>query len=223
MRSRLRAEIVVVVDSPTIRPRRPSCACAKNTSAAPGRQRVRPRAGERDPLGNRPRRGADRRRDHGRRLRRSAADRRARAPGRPRGGRRRGLALHGRRPAGGRARFKTFLSRTAGQTLRLFAQRRAPAMRRTRSRRTGARSSRRSASTAAHGFEIGLELTAKARRLRLPVAEIPTIWLDRTAGSSQFRLASWIPKYLRWYRFAFGPRLTVAQLRGALRARPPER
>ncbi len=29
------------------------------------------------------------------------------------------------------------------------------------------------------GFEIGLELTAKARRLRRPVAEIPTIWLDR--------------------------------------------
>ena len=33
-----------------------------------------------------------------------------------------------------------------------------------------------------NGFEIGLELTAKARRLRLPVAEIPTIWLDRTAA-----------------------------------------
>ena len=32
------------------------------------------------------------------------------------------------------------------------------------------------------GFEIGLELTAKARRLRLPVAELPTIWLDRTVG-----------------------------------------
>ncbi len=32
------------------------------------------------------------------------------------------------------------------------------------------------------GFEIGIELTAKARRLRLPVAEIPTIWLDRQAG-----------------------------------------
>ena len=55
------------------------------------------------------------------------------------------------------------------------------------------------------GFEIGLELTAKARRLRLPVAEIPTIWLDRTAGESNFKLAQWIPQYLRWYRFAFGP------------------
>ncbi len=40
------------------------------------------------------------------------------------------------------------------------------------------------------GFEIGLELTAKARRLRRPVAEVPTIWLDRTVGESNFELAT---------------------------------
>lgn len=61
------------------------------------------------------------------------------------------------------------------------------------------------------GFEIGLELTAKARRMRLPVAEIPTIWLDREAGVSKFKLAKWLPKYLRWYRFAYGPKLDVAR------------
>ena len=63
------------------------------------------------------------------------------------------------------------------------------------------------------GFEIGIELTAKARRLRLPVAEIPTIWLDRQAGVSNFKVAEWVPGYLRWYRFAFGPRLTADQVR----------
>jgi dolichol-phosphate mannosyltransferase len=63
------------------------------------------------------------------------------------------------------------------------------------------------------GFEIGIELTAKARRMRMPVAEIPTIWLDRAAGVSNFRVAKWIPGYLRWYRFAFGPRLTAEQVR----------
>lgn len=63
------------------------------------------------------------------------------------------------------------------------------------------------------GFEIGLELTAKARRLRRPVAELPTIWLDRTIGESSFDMRSWIPKYLRWYRFAYGPQLTVEQVR----------
>ncbi len=63
------------------------------------------------------------------------------------------------------------------------------------------------------GFEIGIELTAKAKRMRLPVAEIPTIWLDRQAGISNFKVARWIPKYLRWYRFAFGSRLSAEQVR----------
>lgn len=63
------------------------------------------------------------------------------------------------------------------------------------------------------GFEVGLELVAKARRLRRPVAEVPTIWLDRTFGVSNFKMAKWLPAYLRWYRFAFGPRLEVEQVR----------
>ena len=62
------------------------------------------------------------------------------------------------------------------------------------------------------GFEIGLELTAKARRLRLPVAEVPTIWLDRTAGRSNFYLRKWLPEYLRWYRYAFGPQLSNSEM-----------
>jgi dolichol-phosphate mannosyltransferase len=63
------------------------------------------------------------------------------------------------------------------------------------------------------GFEIGLELTVKAKRLGLPVAEIPTIWLDRQAGVSNFKVAKWIPSYLRWYKFAFGPHLSAEQIR----------
>ena len=42
--------------------------------------------------------------------------------------------------------------------------------------------------------------------------EIPTIWLDRTEGASNFKVLKWLPKYLRWYRFAFGGRLTLDQL-----------
>jgi glycosyltransferase involved in cell wall biosynthesis len=38
------------------------------------------------------------------------------------------------------------------------------------------------------GFEVGLELVAKARRLRLPVAELPTIWLERRGGVSHFKM-----------------------------------
>ncbi|MEX2322697.1 MAG: glycosyltransferase family 2 protein [Acidimicrobiia bacterium] len=61
-----------------------------------------------------------------------------------------------------------------------------------------------------HGFEMGLELVAKARRWRLPIAEIPTSWEDRSAGESNFRLWAWMPRYLRWYVHAFGPRVRRA-------------
>jgi glycosyltransferase involved in cell wall biosynthesis len=56
------------------------------------------------------------------------------------------------------------------------------------------------------GFELGLELVAKARRARLPIAEIPTIWLDRAFGVSTFKLSQWLPRYLHWYVHAFGPK-----------------
>jgi glycosyltransferase involved in cell wall biosynthesis len=63
------------------------------------------------------------------------------------------------------------------------------------------------------GFEIGIELVAKARRARLPVAELPTIWLERHEGMSSFKLITWLPHYLRWWRFAFGPRLEIDDIR----------
>jgi dolichol-phosphate mannosyltransferase len=108
--------------------------------------------------------------------------------------------------------LKGLMSATAGRSLRLLA-------------RVGTRdatNSFKAYSTAfvravgidsRDGFEIGIELTAKAKRLGLPIAEIPTIWLDRQEGLSNFRVAAWLPKYLRWYRFAFGRRLTLDELR----------
>ena len=63
------------------------------------------------------------------------------------------------------------------------------------------------------GFAVGIELTAKARRLRLPVAEIPTTWRERRQGRSRFRLAAWLPGYARWYLFCFGRRLSAGELR----------
>jgi glycosyltransferase involved in cell wall biosynthesis len=67
------------------------------------------------------------------------------------------------------------------------------------------------------GFALGIELVAKARRLRRPVAEIPTIWLERASGRSSFQMLRWVPRYLEWYRFAFGPPLTLEQLRARRR------
>jgi glycosyltransferase involved in cell wall biosynthesis len=113
--------------------------------------------------------------------------------------------------------FKSLLSKTAGRSLGAFG-------------RVGTRDATNSFKAfstefirevgidSRSGFEIGLELTAKARRLRRPVAEVPTIWLDRTMGESNFQLAAWIPRYLRWYRFAFGPPLTKEQVAAAAAA-----
>ncbi len=74
--------------------------------------------------------------------------------------------------------------------------------------------------SSSHGFEVALEVVAKARRLRRPVTEVPTIWLDRTQGESRFQTARWLPVYLRWFFFAFGRRLTVEQVRVASAAEP---
>lgn len=59
-----------------------------------------------------------------------------------------------------------------------------------------------------NGFELGLELTVKARRLRKPVAEIPTTWIDRSFGESNFKIWKWLPFYLHWFVYAFGPKLS---------------
>jgi glycosyltransferase involved in cell wall biosynthesis len=54
----------------------------------------------------------------------------------------------------------------------------------------------------AAGFSLGLELTVKACFSGRRVEEIPATWRDRTAGESRFRLAAWLPLYLRWYLWA---------------------
>lgn len=49
------------------------------------------------------------------------------------------------------------------------------------------------------GFTIGLELTVKAHIRGYRVDEVPSSWSDRSAGESRFRLAKWLPAYLRWF------------------------
>lgn len=58
------------------------------------------------------------------------------------------------------------------------------------------------------GFEVGIELIAKAHRQNHMVAEVPTIWIDRTVGESNFQLRRWLPQYLKWFLYAFGVRVT---------------
>ena len=98
---------------------------------------------------------------------------------------------------------KSLLSRAAGKTLNLF-------------RRVGTNDSTNSFKAynskflkdvgieSLHGFEIAIELVAKAKRYNLPVAEVPTIWLERSYGKSSFKMWRWLPRYLKWYLYAFG-------------------
>jgi dolichol-phosphate mannosyltransferase len=119
--------------------------------------------------------------------------------------------MPGGRQLGG-PRLKTALSRSAGLSLQLLAR---PGTRdATNSYKAYSAAFIRSVGVdSRHGFEVGIELTAKARRRRLPVAEIPTTWHDRAGGESHFRPVRWLPRYLRWYWFSFGPALTSAQVR----------
>ena len=113
--------------------------------------------------------------------------------------------MHGGQQVGGPA-MKSALSRLAGLSLHWFA--RVGTRDATNSFKAYSRNFiRRVGIEADAGFEVGIELVSKARRRRLPVAEVPTIWLDRGAGQSNFKVAAWIPRYLRWYRHAFGPRI----------------
>ena len=49
------------------------------------------------------------------------------------------------------------------------------------------------------GFEVTMELIAKAYILGYKITEVPTINRDRVGGKSNFRLLKWIRNYLYWY------------------------
>ena len=107
-------------------------------------------------------------------------------------------------------RFKKLLSRTAGKSLYIFAG--IGTHDPTNSFKSYSREFLAQVEIESRsGFEMGIELVAKAHRLGLPVAEIPSIWLDRSSGESRFQIVKWVPKYLRWYFFCFGPKMKTIQ------------
>jgi dolichol-phosphate mannosyltransferase len=66
------------------------------------------------------------------------------------------------------------------------------------------------------GFEMNLEITAKAFLAGYRIAELPSHWKDRTEGTSKFKLWAWLPHYLKWYFYAFRP-----SVKSASRSRQP--
>jgi glycosyltransferase involved in cell wall biosynthesis len=102
--------------------------------------------------------------------------------------------------------FKQLLSRTSGLTLHYF--RGVPTHDATNSFKLyDAQMVRELKVESVAGFELGLELTVKAFLNGYCIAEIPSVWRDRTAGSSRFRIIHWMPHYLKWYFYAFRPKL----------------
>jgi dolichol-phosphate mannosyltransferase len=59
-----------------------------------------------------------------------------------------------------------------------------------------------------HGFEIGLEITVKGWRAGWRITEVPSRWVDRVAGKSNFKLLRWLPRYAKWYGVGCLYRLT---------------
>jgi dolichol-phosphate mannosyltransferase len=113
--------------------------------------------------------------------------------------------MHGGRQVGG-PRLKRLLSRTAGLSLCWFAG--VPTHDATNNFKLYARDFLDATPIESEaGFELALELTVRATLGGRVVAEVPTTWRDRTAGTSNFRLRRWLPHYLRWYLVAFRGRL----------------
>ena len=103
----------------------------------------------------------------------------------------------------GAPRIKGILSRVAGMSLKLFAN--VGTWDATNSFKAYSKEFVERVNVESDkGFEVGIELVSKARRLKLPVAEVPTVWLERTTGTSNFKIIEWLPRYLKWYLFAFG-------------------
>jgi hypothetical protein len=101
---------------------------------------------------------------------------------------------------------KALLSRTAGASLRLLAG--VPTWDATNNFKLYSREFLQTVDIESEGgFELALELTVKAHLQGRRIAELPTVWTDRVAGKSNFKLMKWLPHYLRWYTLGVRGRL----------------
>jgi len=69
-------------------------------------------------------------------------------------------------------------------------------------------------------YTTGLELTVKAFLAGFRIAEIPTRWRDRSAGTSHFRVVRVAPEYIRWFLWALWKRWRTARPRSQHPSQP---
>ena len=46
------------------------------------------------------------------------------------------------------------------------------------------------------GFTYSLEILVKVNRLKWKISEVPSVWIERTEGKSNFKVLKWLNKYL---------------------------
>lgn len=56
------------------------------------------------------------------------------------------------------------------------------------------------------GWEFTMEILIKAHLLGFKIAETPSVWSERSAGKSKFKLLNWLPKYIYWYCWGISQR-----------------
>lgn len=98
--------------------------------------------------------------------------------------------------------IKTLMSRVAGLSLHWFAK--VPTHDSTNSFKLYRKSFlKKMTIESTGGFELGLELVIKGFLAGYKIFEVPTTWVDRVEGESNFKLIEWLPSYLKWYFMAF--------------------
>lgn len=63
------------------------------------------------------------------------------------------------------------------------------------------------------GWEFSTELLIRAHHAGFKIADVPTVWRDRTSGQSKFKLMIWLPKYLKWYAWGILSRFDLTFLK----------
>jgi glycosyltransferase involved in cell wall biosynthesis len=58
------------------------------------------------------------------------------------------------------------------------------------------------------GFDISMEITLKAFFLGSKIAEVPTVWRERTKGKSSFSVCKLLPGYVKLYAWALLRKMT---------------
>lgn len=106
----------------------------------------------------------------------------------------------------GGSKFKGFLSRWAGVSLRWLLG--IPTCDITNAFKMYKKTVIDSIDIKSSGFEVSMEIPLKAFYLGYRITEVPTVWNERTKGKSSFKIFKLLPNYLKLYIWALAKRVT---------------